>query len=405
MRVAGKELIVPKIAGFENAALWVFGDHLIYTSPHNRMDRQGNLQSARTDFFRVNLDGSGHRLLYTTVNANLGRNNWTVAWAGGHSHLLVMDGGELVHIGVSRNPGRRTVIAEAATSVGMPNVTAYFQSQLDQNKGFGGVMAYVYWTQDRDEEDRDRGIRGNLLKRARLSDLNIEIIGDMVGAMYRVHGVSGGLFMWERNHVDEGRIMFAADNDNRALYGNAGVRGNFQALDIFEPSEQMRMTTERSAGNVFFTQHEQRLLRYVRNDNPDARGNRFRFDRVIAANVSEIILIGSNRIYYLDDTGAVRVIGFDGAAVESAGGMGESRVEGLRKSAFESVTIDGGRGMQFFMYMRTLTEVLDPIAPPTGEAMDEIPTEMPETITVPVLVDANGNRWILAVVDERFIAQ
>ena len=49
----GIEAVVPKIAGHDQSAMWVFGQTLVYVSPHNRYDNRGNLLSNYLDFFRV----------------------------------------------------------------------------------------------------------------------------------------------------------------------------------------------------------------------------------------------------------------------------------------------------------------------------------------------------------------
>jgi len=413
-RARDMHVVVPKIAGFEEAAIWVFGDYLIYTSPNNLMNRQGQLNSALTDFFRVRLDGSGHRRLFTTSTANLTQDHWTVGWANGQSFLIVNDGGRLVHVGVSRNPGRVTELASEVQSVAMPRVTSYFESSnITNHKGFGGVMSYVYWTEARDEDEQDRGIQGNILRRAPLYSARPEVIGDMIGAHYVAHSVSGGLFMFERTHEDEGSILFAADRDDRNMFinthpnavdRNAVVRNHFQALDIFQDSENFFAATETGGGvqPMFFSQSANNILRYVRNTNVNDQ-NRFVFDMngpfggIVATDVSEIIKVGANRIYYMSDSGAVTVVDFMGNFL-GGGGTPQDREMGLRVGALQTVGRAGERIGNAFFYMRSITEVMDFTHDEDGNVI-----ENPMTMTVPVLVDSLGNTWLLAILDEEFV--
>ena len=417
-RIVGKELIVPKIAGFENSAIWVFGNHLVYTSPHNRLNRFGQLQTGRLDFFRVDLDGRNHRLLFTTETAGLPRENFTVAWANdangvGQSHLLMNDGGRLVHVGVSANPGRVTEIAQSVTSFALPMVTSYSVNTQQPNKGFGGLMNYVYWTENRPEEDAEKGIRGNLMKRFSLSRLQEDApLGNDPGRNYRIQSLSGGLLFFEIDNV----LMIAgrgANEDNRDLFTAGSVFQNFRALDLFQAGERFFAPTEFNTRQVVFSQSGTRILRYTWLSNPvtipndrNPGQNRLAFDSVIAEGVDEIIAVTPNQIIYRAGTEVVTIDHAGNRVGNRNSETGDidrifmsNREEASRVTHFRA--LPHSQNEEFFFYIRTLTST--EVGEETTGEDGEITEGARETKTVAVMVDRDGRSWILAVLEDEFI--
>ena len=405
------QLIVPKIAGHEASAMWIFGNHLIYTSPHNRQDRQGNLQSNRLDFFRVDLNGANHRHLFTTRTANLTRDDFTVVWSGGDSWLLVNDGGRLVRVGVSRGAGNTHTIANNATSFAFPIVTSFGLS--DPMKGFNPMMQFVYFTEDRPEQDRNNGVRGNIMRRFRISAAQTEEIGNDFDRMYRVISVRGGHFIfeigdWGPGDQSRNPVLYVADRDARHLFLGTAADSNFRALDTFHATEQFFAPTE-TAGTAFrfFSLVNNNLLLYTRNQSPsgmDADGNRFQFNRVIATGVEEIINITSNRIFYFS-TGMVHVIDFEGATIDShgdrlGGASPTGRVDQINISTFHSLNNSGHRTSvgEFFFYIRTITSV------DFVDATPDDPGRPAQTMTIPVIVDREGRAWRLVHLDDTWVS-
>jgi hypothetical protein len=205
----GVQLVVPKIAGFENSALWVFDTYLIYTSPNNSRDRNGRLQSHRTDFFRVDLNGKNHRKIYTT-ETSVTANDFTVCKVGGRIYVLVNNNGKLVRVNASNQSfGRAFTISESATNVVFPIVRSYIGNQLNANENINGkdvvssysdIMSFVFFTEDLDEEDAKAGRIGNVLKRFPLeltspNKNSVSIVGNSQNMFYDPIALSNGKFM------------------------------------------------------------------------------------------------------------------------------------------------------------------------------------------------------------------
>lgn len=156
------QAVVPKIAGHDQSAMWVYGKYLIYTSPHNRYDNRGNLLTDYLDFFRVDLDGKNHTLIYTTDSADLTTDNFTV-WANSLDNIYLLinetEKNELRKVNILNF--QVTVLDSEISDVILPRVTQYNRNSVNVNenldKVYGGVMSNVYYTKDRDENDVSMG--------------------------------------------------------------------------------------------------------------------------------------------------------------------------------------------------------------------------------------------------------
>ncbi|MCL2570070.1 MAG: hypothetical protein FWE16_02585 [Firmicutes bacterium] len=394
------ELVVPKIAGHDNAAMWIFGNHLIYTSPNNQMNQFGQLQVNRIDFFRVNLDGSDHRRIFTTQSTNLTTSDFTVVWSAGNSWLLVNDGGRLVRVGVSQNPGNVHTIAQDVTGVALPLVTSYFDGG---DKGFNVVMQFVYFTVDRDEEDTTDG---NIMKRFRITGNSPEIIGNQPNKIYQVVTASAGMFMFMVGDWTPGGMSYPTVyvTDRDVMEGNS-LRFLTQVTDILQPGEQIFLPTETTnTAFSFVTLYNANLFVWTRNQNgADIFGNHFSANpTAITTGVLHILSVKDGFVYYTTDGTDVRVVDFFGNDIDSlgnqfGGGQAIDMVANVNLAIFQ-VAPHFGRSLDntFFFYMRTFTSF---------EVDEEGGEVVTDSKTIPVMVDRHGNEWILRVIDEYFLAR
>ena len=178
----GIEAVVPKIAGHDKTAMWVFGKYLIYVSPHNRYDNRGNLMSDYLDFFRVNLDGGDHTLIYTTDSTDLTTKNFTV-WADSTEQIYLLvnetdnksDKPETKIKRIDILTKEVKVLDTNVSNVVLPTATQYGRSNETLSQVYGGVMGYVYYTKARGENS---SIRGNLLYRCSIKGAETKKIAD-----------------------------------------------------------------------------------------------------------------------------------------------------------------------------------------------------------------------------------
>ncbi|MBS7401788.1 MAG: hypothetical protein KIG16_04720 [Eubacteriales bacterium] len=173
----GIQAVVPKIAGHDKTAMWVFGKYLIYTSPHNRTDSRGNLLSNYLDFYRVDLDGNSksHTFLYQAENADITTSDFTV-WADSRDNIYLLvvdqttddDGNTIKQIKkINVKTQEVTTLDTKVGSVVLPTATQYNTDSVNQNldKVYGGVMANVFYT-----KTSDTNTKGNTLYCCAIND-------------------------------------------------------------------------------------------------------------------------------------------------------------------------------------------------------------------------------------------
>lgn len=179
----GIEAVVPKIAGHDKTAMWVFGKYLLYVTPHDLMNDRGELMSNYLDFFRVNLDGTDHTLIYTTESTNLTTKDFTV-WADSKNNinLLVSESDnesekpetKIKKINVKTK--EVTVLARKVSNVVLPTATQYGKQNESLADVYGGVMSYVYYTKDAAALGENSTLKGNLLYRCAIDHGKPEVI-------------------------------------------------------------------------------------------------------------------------------------------------------------------------------------------------------------------------------------
>lgn len=327
----GCEVVVPKIAGYEKSAIWVYGEYLIYTSPNNNMSRLGELQVNKVDFFRVNLNGSNNRKIYTTETDLVTLKDFTVVYPSeNHMYLLVNDGGRLVRVNIlDRNFGKVEEISKTSLSFAFPVVTSFENSSIqsngtqtspffDRESSFNdGVMKYVYYTVAREEDDR---LSGNIVKRYDIQNGGeSETLAQGVNKEYTILAMGAGRLIYAIKNLK-------GDTDN-AIYltTREGTIGEPEDLlnyvnnpDLAEAYYLPTETTGTSKTPTYFLGLNGATLSIYRSENnyeiqgiaysPTLAASR-KVD--IITDVNKIISVTRSRLYYLTGANEVRAINLD----------------------------------------------------------------------------------------------
>jgi hypothetical protein len=251
MVVAGKgkdgnlELIVPKIAGWEKTAIWIFGNSLIYTSPNHEQSRTGKLQNHIIDFFTCNLRGENHKKFYTTTTEDLEKTDFTMVWAG-EPFLLVHDGKKDDEGNTVRNllrvdlKGAVKKIADKVDTFIFPVVTGYYVDLAgsaiadDRNSlenSYSGIMQNVYYTTAVDTE-KETIKTGNKLWRFNYSTKANDRVG-ISGDQFDLKAFGNGHLIFELKEADAiDAVLCIADSSNTGLIYGGLTKMNFSATQL-----------------------------------------------------------------------------------------------------------------------------------------------------------------------------
>jgi len=340
------QLVVPKVAGFDQAALWVFDKYLIYTSPNNTKDKTGQLQLSKIDFFRVGLDGKDHRKIYTTSNEMVTTNDFTVASYDSEVYILIKDGDTLRRVGVTKNPGKVETISEKVQSVALPIVTSY----ADVRKSYEGIMNYVYYTEALSEEEQEIGLLGNRVFQYRVSNgtSNSARINDRT---IELKALSNGRLLYTVSTAPGSQL---SGSERLGLFGTTlpiptancfdiNFLNNYKLLDShnFQPSEVIYLPTVNTPNTVF---------RFV----TLAEGNMYIYEedklgelpkRIV--DVSKIITITGDTVHYLNSGGEIKAIHFIGGQVN----LGSAQPETLIRP-----WVVTRKNVQWYFHIKTLEQ-------------------------------------------------
>ena len=393
--------IVPKIAGFERTAIWVFGNYLVYTSPNNNQNRFGVLQRDRLDFFRVDLTGANHRRIFTSESDRLSADDFTVTrtGAGSHkrTHLLVRDGARIVRVNVCTNPGQQFEITNRATSHAFP-IQHTFDNQT--YRAMNPIMSYVFFTETREDGSH---IQGNLLKRFRLTTNEApELLSDIADRNFETLTLTGNnlLFTMTDINTPNSRWLFLASddrlNDNAGVSrfaGEAALERNFLVTRIFQPEDNFFLANEivsPALGTRFLSHHGTSISVFTRN----AQGIFTPQRMSLPYGVASIINVGASHIHLLTSDDRVLVVDWLGNIPPRSTGaitMENRTPNSMNVSVFSRIdhegrfTVVGNALSEMFFYMQTITSRYDG-----------------SSITMATIVDSNGRAWRLGGFPEDF---
>ncbi len=129
------------LAGFETTSLYVFGDHIYYTTPTTNVDKQGELQTTKVDFCRMNVDGSNATTIYTS-KTDAEQIDFEYYYADGGVYLLVNENGKLIQINCWGKFSKKTI---------EENVASIVLHTVEDDVFASDAYQHVYYTTTNDE--------------------------------------------------------------------------------------------------------------------------------------------------------------------------------------------------------------------------------------------------------------
>jgi len=387
-------LVVPKVTGFDQAALWIFDRHLIYTSPNNTKDKYGDLQLGKIDFFRVDLDGRNHRKIYTTVNEMVTTDDFTVACYGQDVYVLIKDGEMLRRISVTKDPGQVKTVSDKVESVALPKVTEYrggADGVINLSESYRGVMSYVYYTEElTEDQQRDfvgntaiqYDVRGDKKIEARNDGYRFDILALSGGRLaYTVTSVSSGerlgLYSYSTNQIEDKKSPFEYFDNYQLLEGWALDSSEVVHLPtVLAPSVDFRYVT--LAGNSLYIYQEG-------GQEPKA----------MVSGVSKIIMITASTIHYLSSGGEFKAVNLNNGEADPWLKSTVSPETAIRPWVVSRNT------MTRYFYIKSMEEIHDDHDDHGEEGHEH------GSMTIAVLVDLTGEKaceYILGRIGCEYIA-
>lgn len=339
------ELIVPKIAGWENSALWIYGNNLVYTTPNNEKDRKGVLQSDKIDYYRCDLTGANNKRIYTTRTDNKeGEVQHTVVWAT-KPYLLVKDGSRLVRVSMG---GQKSTFANGIESFIFPSVQSYYANDVmgaTRDGSYSGIMGYIFYTI---AAQTDSEIKGNQLWRYEVkTGKKTEITKKMPNDTVRLLAQGNGRLVYEVDTLDDMTDLYITsdvnvghnDADKQFVPVN-GIEG--QATSVAVAGERMNTFNYFTVTDGFLRKWSLGNTQQV--STPIAGGS----EGQEQGNVAGVLAITQMGIIYeVQNSGGYVTIDFNGNVIASNTRFGEGDGKfvalGSRVSPFHKLDKKGNR--------------------------------------------------------------
>ena len=139
------EKVADKISAYQTANLYVAGQYLYFTSPNVHKNKVNEHEYNLSSLFRIKLDGTGLKELYTTQSSNA-----KFYLTGGEKQkLVIFDDNKIKTLDVANN---ETKVKDLTSDVEVANVVfpkaeedfawLYFTANRDDNTGYNGNLLY-----------------------------------------------------------------------------------------------------------------------------------------------------------------------------------------------------------------------------------------------------------------------
>lgn len=202
--VKNAEVIVEKVVGFEYSNLYIVGDNLYFGSPNMHKNSNNENKFNLVSIFKVKLDGSGLKELYTTEEYT-SSSGWAVYNIGGVNYLVTFEGSKIVRHTINKK-GKlddKTVLASGVTGGVLPESNGY----ANDNK--------IFFTSNRPEGETELGLTGNVLKSVEIATGTVKQHRNLGDTVKIVNYKFGNLIYTLKDTVDDSYVWADDFNGNQ----------------------------------------------------------------------------------------------------------------------------------------------------------------------------------------------
>ena len=192
------ETVVSKVVGFENSNFYIVGDFLYFASPNIHKNSSNENMFDLISIFRVKLDGSGLKELYTTQSSTNG--DFAIYNLNGKNYLITVEG--------------NFIYKQELTNKGLANKTQLCDDVVstilvDEIKFEND--AKLYYTASRSESDTEIGLTGNVLKYVDLVTGKVEVVSNVIGETITIISRNNGVMFYSKKNLTEDTYYWIKD--------------------------------------------------------------------------------------------------------------------------------------------------------------------------------------------------
>lgn len=234
--------------GYSDGGIFIYDNAVYFASPNNEKSSSGTVQTTRTDFFMMPLNGGEPTKLYTTSE---GVNTSSSAYAfykyGGSVYLVVNEGGNIVSVKINASKQKAddpVTFQVNATSVYFPVRDTYYNG-ISTNT----PEDFIYYV--RAVTDNDREKNGTVIEAMRPNGSENFVVS-MNGQTETIEAVRDGIFFYRTTKVNNTVIAYTNLHDMLMEY-SASYRNEQNAREENDKIKQIKGTFENMNGVASLT--------------------------------------------------------------------------------------------------------------------------------------------------------
>lgn len=225
------DILAPKVAGFEQAKLFIFGDYLYYATPNHLKDGTNTIKSDYLHIYRVRLDRAGGNDLIYATDHETAEVSWTMYQIGDTVYMVVLDGEKLVVININGSSYKTKTVAEDVATASLPVYRNSTDTIRDIDKS-------IYYTQTVEDDDNT-----TILSSYNLADQNSAEVFNNKNVKYEIKNTSANRLYYTKTVASQpgfsAKVYSMGTNQVESLVSNliVGSSDDIQAYALTDGSQ------------------------------------------------------------------------------------------------------------------------------------------------------------------------
>ena len=235
--------IAPKTvgtSGYGSGGIFIYDNYVYFASPNNSKNATGTVQTTRTDFFMMPLNGGTPTKIYTTAeDVDTSSSAYAFYKFDEAVFLVVNEGEDIISVKINTKKSRPKIADPVkfdvgATSVYFPVRDTYYEG-IDNNT----VEDFIYFVRDVNDDDTQRA--GTVIEAMR-PDGSENFVVSMSGNTETIEAVRDGVFFYRTTNNKNETVLaynslhdalleqsptYAARQEELGSAGNRQVSGRF----------------------------------------------------------------------------------------------------------------------------------------------------------------------------------
>ncbi len=239
-KVAGAEIVVPKVVGFENGGFYIFGDYIYYATPNMGSDSAGNLLNTTVNFCRININGSEDTNKVMAEAVNLGESGvWKAYYIDGSVYFVTYANSTLTSIKVGEKKGESVTIATDVTSATLPDSNIYSPTNRENDPEYEGkdqLESYNQWIYYTKAQPEDSTKKGNVLLKAKVGSDSATTLEE-TNVIYTVKEQKNGYLFYTKENglvTDSPAILYKVDIANNFINETKACNAEYENIWVIQ---------------------------------------------------------------------------------------------------------------------------------------------------------------------------